>query len=396
MTEPNEKLAARAGAIEPFRVMELSARASEHARAGHEVVQFQVGEPDFVTAEPIVRAGQAALAAGHTRYTNADGLPELREAIAADYRARRGVDVAADAIIVTPGASGALTLLLAALFEPGDELYMADPGYPCNAAFTRLVNAEPRFIATGPQTQYQPTADQLAAAWTAAGRGLLLASPANPTGGMLGATALRELAAFVHRRDGVVLLDEIYADLTFEGGHDRYQCGWQVDQRIVLVNSFSKFFGMTGWRLGWIVAPPWLRDALRRIGQNLFIAPSSIAQHAALAAFSAPAMEEHERRREIYRRRRDLLASGLSQLGFQVPFRPGGGFFLWVDISHTGMDAETFCWRLLDEFKVAVTPGTDFASPASGAGSHVRFAYTTSETQIELGLERLRHALASW
>ena len=387
------RLAARADVVQPFRVMELSKRAFEYEREGHTVVHFQVGEPDFSSCEPIVAAGREALELGLTKYTNADGLPALREAIAG-YYADLGQSVSPAEIVVTSGASGALTLLLAALFDPDEELLMADPGYPCNSAFAQLVNAQPRLLPARAEDEYQLTPDTVQHAWNDKTRGVLLASPANPTGGMLTASGLRGIARACADRGGVVLLDEIYSGLVFEERPDSYRCGWEVDREIFLINSFSKFFGMTGWRLGWIVTPEWARESIEKFAQNLFISPSTPAQHAAVAAFNPAAMAEHEARREIFRQRRDQLLGGLSQLGFRIPFVPGGGFFLYVDVSHTGMDAETFCWRLVDEYKVAVTPGTDFGQ--HGARQHVRFAFTTSAERIELGLERLRRALADW
>jgi len=374
--------------------MELSKRAFEYERQGHEVVHFQVGEPDFSTCEPIVAAGQAALADGQTKYTNADGLPALREAIARYYAEDLGTPVEPEDVLVTAGASGALTLLLAALFDPGQEMLMADPGYPCNSAFAHLVSAVPRLLPAAAGDEFQLTGDQVRAAWNDKTRGVLLASPANPTGGMLSATQLRGICSAVHDNSGVVLLDEIYSGLVFEARPDSYRCGWEIDRDAFLVNSFSKFFGMTGWRLGWIVTPAWAREPLERFAQNLFISPSTPAQHAAIAAFSPAAMAEHEARREIFLARRDLLVGGLQQLGFGIPFVPGGGFFLYVDISHTGMDAETFCWRLVDEYKVAVTPGTDFGT--ADPERHVRFAFTTSAQRIELGLARMQQALSDW
>lgn len=390
----SNRLAERAEIVQPFRVMELSKRAFEYERLGHEVVHFQVGEPDFSTCEPIVAAGQAALTAGQTKYTNADGLLSLREAIAGYYGDHLGQKIDPDDIMVTSGASGALTLLLAALFNPGDEMLMADPGYPCNAAFAHMVNALPRLIPATAANEYQLTGEQVRKAWRENSRGVLLASPANPTGGMLSASALRGICAAVAEHRGVVMLDEIYSGLVFEERSDSYKCGWEIDRDIFLVNSFSKFFGMTGWRLGWIVTPQWAKEPLERFAQNLFISPSTPAQYAAIAAFSSEAMAIHEERRDVFRERRDLLAGGLSQLGFGLPFVPGGGFFLYVDVSRTGMDAETFCWRLVDEYKVAVTPGTDFGTV--GAAQHVRFAFTTSTERIELGLERIRQALSDW
>lgn len=391
---PAAPLAGRAQIVEPFRVMELSKRAFQYEAEGHNVVHFQLGEPDFTTCEPIVAAGQAALADGRTKYTNADGVLPLREAIADYYCNTLHQQVAPENILVTAGASGALTLLMAALFNPGQEMLMADPGYPCNSAFAHLVNAIPRLLPAQAKDEFQLTGEQVRAAWNEQTHGVLLASPANPTGGMLSATQLAGVCSAVHDNKGVVLLDEIYSGLVFEERPDGYSCGWEVDKDAFLVNSFSKFFGMTGWRLGWVVTPDWAREPLERFAQNLFISASTPAQYAAIAAFSPEAMAEHERRRDVFQQRRDLLVGGLSQLGFGIPFIPGGGFFLYVDVSHTGMDAETFCWRLVDEYKVAVTPGTDFGK--TGATQNVRFAFTTSAEQIELGLERIRTALNDW
>lgn len=387
-------LAERARIVEPFRVMELSKRAFQYESEGHNVVHFQLGEPDFTTCEPIVAAGQAALAGGFTKYTNADGVLPLREAIANYYCTTLGQPVAPENILVTAGASGALTLLMAALFDPGQEMLMADPGYPCNSAFAHLVNAVPRLLPAAAGDEYQLTGAQVRDAWNEQTRGVLLASPANPTGGMLSATQLAGVCDVVHMNNGVVLLDEIYSGLVYEDRLGGYRCGWEINRDIFLVNSFSKFFGMTGWRLGWVVTPDWAREPLERFAQNLFISPSTPAQYAAIAAFSPEAMTEHERRRDVFATRRDLLMGGLAQLGFGIPFVPGGGFFLYVDVSHTGMDAETFCWRLVDEYKVAVTPGTDFGT--AGAANNVRFAFTTSAEQIEVGLERIRTALSDW
>lgn len=387
-------LADRAGLIQPFRVMELSARAAQYERAGENVVHFEVGEPDFSTCLPIIEAGQAALAQGRTKYSEAAGMPALREAIASDYRDRLGVDVPADAILVTAGASGALTMLLGALFNPDQELLLADPGYPCNSVFAHLVNARPRLLPAAAANEYQLTAAMVDSAWNRQTKGVLVASPANPTGGMLDRQALADLMSVVQQHSGVLLMDEIYSGLVYEQAPGGYRTGWEVSREMFLVNSFSKYFGMTGWRLGWIVTPSWARDTLNRLAQNLFIAPSTPAQWAALAAFEPDAMAEHERRRGVYQRRRDLLAGGLQQLGLNVPFTPKGGFFLYVDISSTGLDAETFCWRLIDEYKVAVTPGTDFGQ--TGSHTHVRFAFTTAEDQIVLGLERIQTALQAW
>ena len=379
--------------ISPFRVMELMERAEQLEAGGLRVVHFEVGEPDFATAPPIVAAGRNALAAGHTKYTHALGIRELREAIARDYRERLGVEVSANRIAVTSGASGGLLLLSGMLLDTGGGLLIGDPGYPCNEAFAHLVGGSPQRMALRPEAGYVPSVTDLASAWRDDTQGILLASPANPTGAVIGDSQLQALTGFVRKRNAFFILDEIYQGLTY-GGEPGAWTGLAVDQGLFVLNSFSKYFGMTGWRLGWIVVPEPCMQPVERLAQNLFISPSSIAQHAALAAFSPEAMCIHEQRRQRFEARRGKLLAGLEGLGFEVPAKPAGAFYLYVDVSRTGMNSHDFCWRLIDEFQVAVTPGIDFG--ANSAGSFVRFAYTTDDESIELGIERIGRALAAW
>jgi aspartate/methionine/tyrosine aminotransferase len=304
--------------------------------------------------------------------------------------------------VVTAGASGGLLLLAGLLLDPGDELLMPDPGYPCNEVFVGLVNAVPTRINVTAAEGFQVTPEALEKAWTERTRGFLLGSPANPTGALAPRERLAALIDLVHARQGVFLLDEIYQGLIYgEGnlygeGKDQsdYRTGLAISPDIFVLNSFSKYFGMTGWRLGWMVVPEAFLDGVRRLSQNLFISPSSIAQYAALAAFDADAMEIHESRRQQFERRRDRLSAGLRRLGLTIPVDPDGAFYLYVDVSSTGMGSEAFCWRLIDEYQVAVTPGIDFGSYL--ADRYVRFAYTTGEEDIDLGLERIGEALDTW
>ncbi|MEM8769242.1 MAG: aminotransferase class I/II-fold pyridoxal phosphate-dependent enzyme [Pseudomonadota bacterium] len=390
------RTAERLDRIAPFRVMQLMERAKELEAQGHRVVHFEVGEPDFPTAPPIVAAGQAALEAGHTKYTQALGTPELRARIAAHYQDIAGLAVDPGRVVVTTGASGALLLLAGLLLNPEDELLLPDPGYPCNEVFLGLVNAKPRRLPVAAASGFQVTAEALAAAWTPQTRGLLLGSPSNPTGVMTTRQDLESLTKAVHERDGVLLLDEIYQGLIYGdgGAQPEYRTGLAISDELFVLNSFSKYFGMTGWRLGWMVIPERCIDAVSRLAQNLFISPSSIAQQAALAAFEAPAMAIHEARRAQFAARRDRLAAGLRRLGLGIPVDPVGAFYLYVDVSSTGMDSEQFCWRLINEYQVAVTPGIDFGEHL--ADRYVRFAYTTGEEAIDLGLERIGHALKAW
>jgi aspartate/methionine/tyrosine aminotransferase len=379
--------------ISPFQVMELMERAKTLESQGHRVVHFEVGEPDFATAEPIVAAGIRALESGKTKYTQALGIPELRDRIAEHYRRDLGVELAAERVVVTAGASGALLLLNGLLLNPNDQLIVTDPGYPCNEVFAGLVNAEPVRVPVLSDAGFQLTAADLQANWQPRTRGLLLASPANPTGAVVARESLQALIAVARREGGFVILDEIYQGLVYDKDVS-YRSGLEIDPDIFVLNSFSKYFGMTGWRLGWMVVPESALDAVSRLAQNLFISPSAIAQQAAMAAFSTEAMAIHESRREAFRRRRDQLCAGLRRLGFTVPVLPGGAFYLYVDISHSGLNSHDFCWRLIDEYQVATTPGLDFGDHM--ADRYVRFAYTTDEASIALGVDRIETALREW
>ncbi|MDZ7668990.1 MAG: aminotransferase class I/II-fold pyridoxal phosphate-dependent enzyme [Gammaproteobacteria bacterium] len=383
--------------ISPFRVVELLERAKALEAAGHRVVHLEVGEPDFPTAAPIVAAAHRALEAGATGYTQALGIPELRERIARFYRETAGVEVAPERVVVTAGASGGLLLLSALLLGPEDELLLTDPGYPCNQVFARLVNAVPAAVRCRPEDGFRIDPQAVAAAWTAATRGVLVASPANPTGAVLDTDTLRALSRVVRERDGCLILDEIYQGLTYDRQAEPgagCATGLAVDDGAYVLNSFSKFFGMTGWRLGWMVVPAEDVPSVARLAQNLFISPNSIAQHAAMAAFDSEAMAIHESRRQTFARRLEQLCDGLEGLGFAIPVRPGGAFYVYADVSHTGLDALDFCWRLLEEHHVAATPGIDFGRYQ--CERFVRFAFTTGEAEIALGLERMATALESW
>ncbi len=382
--------AQRLDRIAPFRVMQLMERAKAIEASGHRVVHFEVGEPDFVTADPIVRAGIDALKAGETKYTQALGIPELRERIARHYRKELGVSVSAERVVVTSGASGGLLLLSGLLLNPGDRLLLTDPGYPCNEVFAGLVNAEPERIPLFADRGFQLHADDLEAHWGPSTRGLLLASPANPTGAVVSREHLAELVAVLARRGGWLILDEIYQGLVYGEGPG-YRTGLEITNEAFILNSFSKYYGMTGWRLGWMVLPEAALEPVAKLAQNLFISPSSVAQRAALAAFGTEALAIHEARRAVFQARRDMLRQGLIELGLSVPVVPGGAFYLYVDVSAIGVDSSEFCWRLIDDYHVAVTPGIDFGDHL--AEQHVRFAYTTDEDSIALGLERLATAL---
>ncbi len=379
--------ARRAADIEPFRVMEILARARALEAGGRDIVHMEVGEPDFPTPEPIVAAGIAALRAGHTHYTPALGLPVLREAIAEHYRERHAVAVDPARVAVTPGASGALLLVMAALFDPGDEVLLADPGYPCNRHFARVVEARGVGVPVGPETDFQLTAPLVDKHWGPRTRGVLVANPGNPTGTVIEAAELRAIHAVVKARGGWLIVDEIYHELIY--GREEASAAALGDD-VIVINSFSKYFLMTGWRLGWLLAPPALMPAIDRLAQNLFLSAPTVAQHAALAALAPGTRPLLEARKAELRGRRDLLLPELRRLGFDIPVEPGGAFYLYADIGRFGLASETFAEKLLLEAGVAITPGTDFG--AHQAARHVRFAYTTTTERIREALSRI----ASW
>ncbi len=381
--------AARMRDIAPFHVMELLARAKALEAAGRDIVHMEVGEPDFPTPEPIIRAAQAAIADGKVFYTPALGLPELRQAIADFYQTRYGVAVPAERIVVTAGASGALTLALACLAEPGREWLLTDPGYPCNRHFVRSFEGVPVGIPVGPETNFQPTPDLLARHWNDRTDGLIVASPANPTGTMLSAAELAALHAFVAGRDGHFIVDEIYHGLTYEGDAPTALAG---GDDLWVVQSFSKYFQMTGWRLGWLVVPEaYLRD-VEKLAQNLFISPPTPAQYAALAAFQPETLAILEKRRAEFRRRRDFLAPALEAIGFRLTARPQGAFYLYCDSSALAADSFALATRLLEETGVAITPGLDFGAHRPEA--HLRIAYTTEIGRLADATDRLRRFFA--
>jgi aspartate/methionine/tyrosine aminotransferase len=383
-------VAARMAQIEPFHVMELMARAQALEAEGRSIIHLEVGEPDFATADPILEAAQRFLSGGHVHYTAALGLRALREAISEFYRTRYGFDISPERIVVTAGASGALLLALGVLVNPGDEWLLPDPGYPCNRHFVRMFEGQPLPLPVGAGSNYQPTVQQVEASWSRRTRGLMLASPANPTGTMLDSASLASLAAVVNARNGTLLVDEIYHGLTY--GVDAASA-LAVSDDIFVINSFSKYFGMTGWRLGWLVAPQrYVRD-IEKLAQNLYIAPSTVAQHAALAAFRPETIAILETRRHEFSRRRDLLLPGLRRLGFRIAAEPQGAFYVYADSSGLSADSFELATQLLAKAGVAATPGLDFGKNLPQ--SHMRFAYTIDRGRIEESLVRMATFLAA-
>lgn len=389
MTRP---LAQRLQTIQPFFVMDVLAKAQALQAAGRDVIHLEVGEPDFPTPAPIVAAGQQALSVGHTRYTPALGLTVLREKIAEFYQARYQVKIDPKQVVVTAGASGALLLLNALLFDAGDEVILPDPCYPCNRHFLSLVGANARLIPTQSNNNFALASADISAALTVRSKALMLASPNNPTGTILSRQTLREMAQFCRNQHLHLILDEIYHGLVYEA-----ECPsvLEVETDAFVINSFSKYFGMTGWRLGWTIAPLDTISELDKLAQNFFISPPTIAQHAAIAAFSTEAIAIMEQQRNELKQRRDFLVANLPALGFKVEGAPQGAFYVYADISglnHSlAQDSLSFCSELLEKTFVAITPGLDFGFHQ--ANTRVRFAYTAPIPRLEEALERMQRFL---
>ncbi|MCC7485007.1 MAG: pyridoxal phosphate-dependent aminotransferase [Burkholderiales bacterium] len=374
----------RAREIGQFHVMALLARAKELEAQGRSIVHMEIGEPDFPTARPIVEAGIRALEAGRTSYTAATGLPELRRAIAGFYRARYGLAVPAERIVITTGGSAALLLACAALVDPGDEVLLADPGYPCNRQFVRVMEGVPRAVPVDAAVEYQVTPGLLERHWTPRTRAVLIATPSNPTGTLVAAERLAAMAAIAGTRGGALIVDETYHGLVYE---DACASAAGLPGDVFAVNSFSKYFGMTGWRLGWLVVPERHLAAVERLAQNVYLAPPTPAQYAALAAFEPGTVALLDKRRDAFRARRDYLVPALRALGFEIPVAPRGAFYVYAGCPDGVADSFAFSRELLEEAGVAVTPGADFG--ANAPQRHVRFAYTNCLEKLAEGVARI-------
>ena len=382
------RIAARMAYIEPFEVMEIQTLARGLEAQGKDVIHLEIGEPDFTTPQPVVEAAKRALDSKPMFYTSALGLTALREAIAGFYRTRYGVEVPASRVIVTAGSSAALLLAFGVLLDPDEEVLLADPGYPCNRHFVRTLGAVPRAVAVGPQTRYQLTAELARAHWGAKTRMAMVASPSNPTGTLVTPEETAKLAALAREKGGTLLMDEIYHGLTY--GIDAHTAA-EHGEDVLVVNSFSKYFQMTGWRLGWLVAPPGLVRRIETLAQNLFISPSAVAQHAALACFTPETLAITEARRGELDARRRYLIPALESLGFKVPVIPQGAFYVYADCSAISGDSFAFARRILVEAQVAVTPGKDFG--ANHPERHIRIAYTQPVARLEEAVARIAKLL---
>jgi len=382
------RTAKRAAEIEPFEVMDVLSRAHALERAGRHVVHMEIGEPDFTAPEPVVEAGVRALREGRTAYTATLGLPRLREAIAAHYAARLDARVPVERVVVTSGASGGLLTVAALYVDAGDEVLVPDPGYPGYRHFVRAFEGRARALAVSAADNFQPTLAMVREAWGARTKALILGSPSNPTGTLIERGELAHIAQFIAERGGVLMVDEIYQGLTY--GAEPWTA-LELPGEVVVINSFSKYFCMTGWRLGWVVLPAHAVRGFEKLAQHLFISAPAAAQYAACAAFSAESRAILERRRAEFARRRDLVLPALKDAGLRVPAEPHGAFYIYADC---GRDARQFCRELLEREAVAATPGLDFGG--HGTAHHVRFAYTRPLEELEEASRRItRFALCA-
>lgn len=385
MNDQTIKLANRMAYIEPFHVMDLLAIARAMEAKGQQVVHMEIGEPDFATPAPVIHAAESALQKGLTHYTPAVGLSLLRERIADYYQSRFDANVDPEQIIITPGASGALLLALGVLINSGDKVALSDPGYPCNRHFVRMFGGEPVGIPVNAASRYQLTVDLLQETPAA----VMLATPSNPTGTVLTPDEIRQWMQYADDNTCYLLMDEIYQGLVY--GRESSTIAGQGNHAFV-INSFSKYFCMTGWRLGWLVVPPGYQREVDKLAQNIFLAPSTLAQYAAVAAFEEDSIAILEAQRQQFQQRRDFLKTAIQQLGFRLLVEPEGAFYLYADCSQFTEDSFEFCHTLLREAGVAITPGKDFGSHDSHR--YVRFAYTTAIENLEQGIEKIRNFLA--
>jgi aspartate/methionine/tyrosine aminotransferase len=364
--------------------MEIAKMAADLEQQGRHIIHMGIGEPDFTAAPLVIEAANRAMAEGKMQYTSAMGLPALRESISAHYRRVYGLDIAPSRIIVTAGASGALLLACAALIEKGAEVLMPDPSYPCNRHFVAAFDGQAKMIPSGPEYRFQLSDAMVRENWSSASRGVLLASPSNPTGTSIAPDELRKIVATVREKNGFTIVDEIYQGLTYDAPPFS---ALSLGDDIIVINSFSKYFNMTGWRLGWLVVPEKMVPQIEKLAQNLFICASTIAQYAGIACFERESIAIYEARKEEFKRRRDYIVPALQSLGFTVPVMPDGAFYVYADCSERSDDADRLTIDMLNQAGVVLVPGLDFGTHA--AHQYIRVSYATSMANLQEAVSRL-------
>ncbi|BCN94179.1 aminotransferase [Thiomicrorhabdus immobilis] len=376
-----------ASAIQPFHVMKILAEAKILEASGKEVIHMEIGEPDFASLPCVHQAANEAAEQGLTHYTPTMGLPALREKLADFYGDFYQANVSQNNIMITPGSSTALQLVLTALLNPGDKVMLADPAYPCNRQFVNLLHGELLAIPVSHETQYQLNLDLLKANWQAGIKVVMVASPANPTGTIIEQNELLAMAEFLAEQNAYFIVDEIYQGLVYERPAESILGNVNLPENVIVINSFSKFFGMTGWRLGWCVLPEHLISVMDRLGQNLFLAAPTPSQYGALRVLEQDALQALEARRAIFEQRRNALINAMQQASFTPKLIPQGAFYLYWDVSEYTDNSEQFCADLLQQTGVAITPGRDFGDYQ--AKQHVRLAYTTDIEKLTLAVQKI-------
>jgi len=382
------KISTRMQSIQPFYVMNLLAQAKQLEAQGHNVIHLEVGEPDFATPQSINLAAIDAIKSAKTKYTAATGLPELKQKIAEYYQQRLNTVVNPQNIMITPGASGALQLALSVLVNAGQSVLMADPGYPCNRHFVRLLGANAHSIAVDASSNYQLTADIIEQRWEKNTAAVLIASPSNPTGTVISPTDMQKIIKVVQSKGAILLVDEIYQGLVYD--QPDFSAA-SLSKNIFVINSFSKFFSMTGWRLGWLIVPDEFIEPVDRLAQNLFLAPPTVSQYAALSAFDEMTLNLLDKQRDELNVRRNFLVKGLIDLGFGISVKPAGAFYIYANVSRFTDNSFNFCNAMLHQSHVAITPGIDFGEHK--ANQYVRFAYTQNIEKLQMALDRIGNFL---
>jgi aspartate/methionine/tyrosine aminotransferase len=369
----------RAREITPFLVMDILERAKELESRGEHIIHLEIGEPDFDTPQVVKDAANRAMAAGETQYTHSQGLIELREALCQHYLETYGVKLSPEQFIVTSGTSPAMILIFAALLDPGDEVALTDPHYACYPNFLRLVDARPRYVRVLEEEGFQFQPEELKTHLTARTKAMIINSPANPTGTLLTAERLKQLAEL----GPYIVSDEIYHGLVYEGKEHSIL---EYTDKAFVINGFSKLYAMTGWRLGYVIAPLEFVRPIQKLMQNFFISANAFVQRAGIAALTQ-AGPEIERMRATYDERRRFLLAGLSRLGFHIPVPPTGAFYVFVNARHLSENSYTLAFDILDQAKVGVTPGIDFGAGGEG---YLRLSYANSLENLAEALGRLK------
>ena len=369
--------------------MEVLRRAKQLESQGRDIIHMEIGEPDFPTPKNIVDAGMKQLSTGNIKYTSAAGLLELREKIAAYYQYHYGVSVNKSRIFVTPGASGAFLLAFGVSLNPNDEILMADPCYPCNSNFIKLFEGKPVTIPVSAASAYQLNPQLVKQHWKPTTKAALIASPSNPTGTLIEPKVLKKTIETVLNLNGNFYSDEIYHGLIYG---KNASTALEFSNDVFVINSFSKYFGMTGWRIGWLIVPESFIDATERLAQNIFISAPTLSQYAAMGAFDIQTLLELEKRRTEFAARRDFLYDALIRLDFDIPIKPSGAFYIYANCAKFSTDSYQFALKLLETEGVAVTPGLDFGSHQ--ANHHLRFAYTTCIERLSMAMDRLERFIS--